>query len=139
MEFKVTKSINAKPETIWKHLTNSKAYPTWNKSVNKIEGEIDLGNKIKLFAEGIDRPFSLKVNSLDKSKSMVWQGGMPFGLFKGVRTFSLTTQTDGSTQFEMHEKFSGPLSGLIGKTIPDLNPSLEIFAMGLKKISENKK
>ena len=61
---------------------------------------------------------------------------MPLGLFKGVRTFTLTKQEDGSTRFDMHEKFSGPLTGLIGKTIPDLNPSFEIFAKGLKDISE---
>ena len=39
-------------------------------------------------------------------------GGMPFGLFKGERTFTLTPRS-GAVEFAMREVFSGLLSPLI--------------------------
>ncbi len=36
---------------------------------------------------------------------MTWAGGMPLGLFKGVRTFTLADER-GSTRFTMREVYS---------------------------------
>jgi hypothetical protein len=66
---------------------------------------------------------------------MVWTGGMPLGLFRGVRTYTLAPH-DGGTRFSMQEVFSGPLLGVIGRSIPDLQPSFERFADGLKAEAE---
>ena len=62
---------------------------------------------------------------------MIWTGGLPLGLFKGVRTFTLTAAGDG-THVEIVEEFTGPLLGLIWRTMPDLQPSFDQFAAGLK-------
>jgi hypothetical protein len=67
---------------------------------------------------------------------MVWSGGMPLGLFKGVRTFTLTPQGD-SVRFEMREVFSGPLSPLIERSLPDLQPAFDEFAASLKRRAES--
>ena len=40
---------------------------------------------------------------------MTWRGGMPLGLFTGVRTYRLAPDGDGVTRFTMREEFSGPL------------------------------
>jgi hypothetical protein len=43
---------------------------------------------------------------------MVWSRGMPLGLFKGVRTFTLAA--DGAaTRFTMREEYTGPLLPMI--------------------------
>jgi len=63
---------------------------------------------------------------------MVWRGGMPFGLFTGTRTYTLSRQPDGRVRFGMREEYTGPLAGLIGRSIPDLAPSFARFAAGLK-------
>ena len=42
------------------------------------------------------------------------------------------------TEFHMCEEFSGLLAPLIGKSIPDLQPSFEQFADGLRRLSEEK-
>ena len=63
---------------------------------------------------------------------MKFTGGMPLGLFKGVRTYTLSADTSGGTLFSMHEEYPGPLVGSIGKSIPDLGPSFQKFASGLK-------
>ncbi len=61
---------------------------------------------------------------------------MPLGLFKGVRTFSLSPQEAGVTRFDMREEYTGPLLPLIWRSMPDLGPSFEQFASGLKARAE---
>lgn len=62
---------------------------------------------------------------------------MPLGLFKGVRTFTLSPQGGGTTRFAMREEFSGPLLPLIARSMPDLGPSFEQFVAGLKQRAES--
>ncbi len=66
---------------------------------------------------------------------MIWQGGMPLGLFKGVRTFSLKATGDG-VDFHLHEAFSGPMLPLIAKSLPDMSGPFEEFVQGLKARAE---
>ena len=60
---------------------------------------------------------------------------MPLGLFRGVRTFALSAIPAG-TLFHMREEFSGMLAPAIWKSMPDLTPSFEKFATGLKQLAE---
>ena len=62
---------------------------------------------------------------------------MPLGLFKGVRTFSLVPQLNGTTKFSMREEYTGPLLPMIWRSIPDLAPSFKQFADGLKQRAES--
>jgi hypothetical protein len=66
---------------------------------------------------------------------MVWEGGLPAGLFRGVRTFTLTEADDG-TQFAMREEFTGLMLPLIWRSMPDLQPSFDAFAEGLAHETE---
>jgi hypothetical protein len=68
---------------------------------------------------------------------MTWTGGMPLGLFKGVRTFTLTPDGDGKTRFHAREEFTGVMLPLIWRSMPDLAPSFEQFAQGLKQRAES--
>jgi hypothetical protein len=68
---------------------------------------------------------------------MVWTGGMPLGLFKGERTFTLTPRDDGAVEFAMREVFSGLFSPMIERSIPDLQPAFDEFAAALKKKAES--
>ena len=52
---------------------------------------------------------------------------------RGVRTFSLRPDGSGSTDFTVREEYTGPLLGMIWRTIPDLGPSFAKFAEGLKR------
>src|SRR5437763_16955555 len=51
-------------------------------------------------------------------------GGMPLGLFRGVRSFTVTSMADGEVGFAMGEAYSGLLAPLITRSIPDLQPAL---------------
>ena len=75
------------------------------------------------------------VAELVAPERMVWTGGMPLGLFKGVRTFTLTPEGS-ATRFEMREEYTGPLLPMIWRSMPDLGRSFEQFARGLKAKAE---
>lgn len=136
--YRVTTSIRATPEAIWNILTDGPAYPSWNPTVDRIEGRIAPGERVKVHAKvSPGRAFAVKVTAFEPGKRMIWRGGMPLGLFKGERTFTLTPQPDGHVEFSMEEVFSGLFAPLIGRSIPDLQPSFEEFAAGLKKRAES--
>jgi hypothetical protein len=80
--------------------------------------------------------FPLRISVFEAPARMVWSGGMPFGWFIGTRTFTLKPVPDGAVVFSMQEAFAGLLAGLITKSIPDLQPSFDAFAMDLKRAAE---
>jgi hypothetical protein len=134
--FEIRTDIKANPERIWALLTDAASYPSWNTTVDRVEGRIAPGEKIKVHAKiSPGRAFPVKVDELRAPERMVWTGGMPLGLFKGVRTFTLTPQGE-TVRFEMREVFSGPLSPLIERSLPDLQPAFAEFAASLKRRAE---
>jgi len=62
---------------------------------------------------------------------MLWVGGLPFGLFNGVRYFFVHPNGTGS-KFTTGEDFSGPLLKLMNGMVPDLQASFEKLAANLK-------
>ena len=99
-----------------------------------IEGRIAPGAKLKVHVKANPgRAFPVKVVQFQPAEMMRWSGGMPLGLFKGERTYRLTPHGDGTTTFTMREEYTGPLLPLIWRSIPDLGPSFQQFANGLKK------
>jgi hypothetical protein len=128
--------IAAPPEAIWAILTDAPAYAQWDSGVERVEGRIAPGEKIKVVSEANPgRAFPVKVTAFEPARAMTWSGGMPLGLFKGVRTFSLTPG-GAETRFAMREEYSGPMLPLIWRSMPDLGPSFAQFARGLKARAE---
>lgn len=135
--YEATAVIAADPDVIWAILTDAPAYPKWESGVVRVDGTIAPGEKIKVVSEANPgRAFPVRVTELTPSNSMTWSGGMPLGLFKGVRRFTLSPQGDGATKFTMREEYSGPMLPLIWRSMPDLRPSFEKFATGLKAHAE---
>ena len=94
---------------------------------------------VRRIAAAPDRVWALRVTELVPPQRMVWASGMPLGLFRGVRTYSLTPMAgDEGTDFAMTETYTGALVGLIGRSIPDLAPSFEAFADALKAAAERR-
>jgi hypothetical protein len=134
--FHTSTLIQATPDAIWTILTDASRYTSWNTTLNQVDGRIALGEKVTLYAKlSPGRAFPVKVTSLDAPRSMVWTGGMPLGLFRGTRTFTLTPR-DGAVEFSMTEVFDGLLSPLIEKSLPDLQPAFDEFAACLKRRAE---
>lgn len=129
-------TINARPEAIWAILTDAPAYSQWDSGVISLEGTIGLGEKVKVTSEvNPKRAYSVKVTELEPGRRFAWTGGIPLGLMTGVRTFTLTPE-GGATQFTLREEFTGPLLPLVWRSMPDMQPSFDKFAQGLKQRAE---
>lgn len=77
------------------------------------------------------------MTALDDGRSITLTGGMPFGLFRGRREYQLVP-TGPTTQFRLREEYTGPLLPLIWRSMPDLQPSFDQFAAGLKHRVESR-
>lgn len=134
--FQTSIQIQAAPEAVWAILTDAPAWPTWNTTVTRIEGTIAHQQKIAVHAMvSPNRAFKVTVSELVPPQRMVWSDGMPLGLFRARRTFTLAPKS-GGTEFFMREVFSGLMAPLIVRSIPDLQPSFEEFAACLKRRAE---
>jgi hypothetical protein len=138
-------TIRARPEAIWALLTDAPGYPQWNSTVERIDGHIAAGGKITVHARSAakgatkgasGRAFPLRITEFVPGRRMTWAGGMPLGLFTGIRTFVLTPTASGDVAFAMDETYRGPLAPLIARSIPDLQPAFDTFAADLKRRAE---
>jgi hypothetical protein len=135
--FQTSILIHSTPEKIWKLLTDAPNYPTWNTTFDKLDGKIALGEKLALYVKLTPgKAFKTKVVEFIPNQKMVWADGMPLGLFKAARTYTLTPKGDGNVEFSMVEIFSGLMSPLITKAIPDMQPSFDEYAACLKREAE---
>ena len=134
--YTVTRTIDATPEAVWSLLADATSWTQWNPTIVSFDGSIAVGEKVELVSTvNPKRAFSLKVTEMAEPRRMVWADGMPLGLFKGVRTYTVTPD-NGGTVFTMEEVFSGLLEPLISRSIPDMSDSFEEFADGLKRAAE---
>lgn len=134
--YDVSTTVDASPTQVWEVLLAGE-YEQWDSGVQRLEGRIAEGEKIKVWSEvSPDRAFPVRVSLDESARTMTWTGGMPIpGLFRGVRTFRVRPHGQGST-FTMREEFSGLLLGPIFRSMPDLQPSFDQFASGLKARAE---
>lgn len=134
--YEASTTIDAAPPTVWAILTDAPGYSRWDSGVERVEGDIAPGEKIKVWSKADPgRTFPVVVTEFAPDRKMTWTGGMPMGLLKGVRTFTLTPEA-GETRFRMREEYTGPLLPLIWRSMPDLGPSFRQFADGLKARAE---
>lgn len=131
--------IDAGSEQVWSVLIDVGSYRDWDSGVDRVDGVVRIGEKLVVHATlARGRAFPVTVTEIRPGEAMRWRGGLPLGLFVGERTFRLDPQGDGSTEFMVREEHTGPLAGLLGRAIPDLNPSFRQFAAGLKARSEQR-
>ena len=135
-EYRVSLPIGAPAQRVWDLIVDAAGYKRWNTSVVSIDGPIEAGRTIKLVS-AVDpgRTFTLKVGAMDPPHRLVWIGGMPLGLFTGTRTFLIESVGEGC-RFWMSEVYTGVMSGLIFKSIPNLTDSFGQFAESLKTAAE---
>ena len=130
-------TIDAPPEAVWAALVDGARYPDWDSGVVRVEGTIAPGASLKVVSSANPgRAFPVTVTVFEPARRMVWAGGMPLGLFRGVRTFTLTPE-GGHTTLSVREEYSGPLLSFIWRSMPDLQPSFDQFTRGIKQRVEH--
>lgn len=130
--FEASIEINATPERIWEILVDAPRYPEWEPGVIGIDGVIAPGQKLTVRSKlNPGRAFPVKVDEFTPGRRMTWVGGMPLGLFKGVRSFTIA-----GNRFTLREEFSGLMLPLIWPSIPDMSAAFQGFVEGLKARAE---
>ncbi|HTQ64078.1 MAG TPA: SRPBCC domain-containing protein [Puia sp.] len=135
MTCRVETKILAKPEDIWKLLTDAKGFSVWNSTVSAIDGNIREGERIRIHVPGTTRTFKPRVSGVVANKVMVWSNGIA-PIFKGTRSFELRPCDNGATEFIMEEEFSGLVFALVKNKLPDFKPIFERYALDLKNEAE---
>ena len=134
--FEASSLIAARPEDVWAILADASAYSEWDSGIVRLEGRVAPQEKLKVTSEvNPKRAYPVKITRFEPGRAMAWTGGIPLGLMTGVRTFSLAPE-NGTTRFTLREEFSGPVLPLMWRTMPDMQPSFDKFASGLKARAE---
>lgn len=127
--------INARSSTVWDVITDAGNLPVWESGVTEIHGEIRDGHVIRIrTATAGKRVFRLRVQQLP-GEVMTWKGGIPLGLFTGLRTFRLTPYGS-MTRLSVREEFTGPLVPALWKRMRDLQPELDAYLKAAKARAE---
>ena len=135
--YESTSRIDADPDVVWGVLADGAGWSSWHSGVADVEGRIAPGETVRIRSEAAPgRTFPVRVTEFEAPRRLVFSGGMPLGLFRGVRTYSLAPDANG-TVFSMREEYTGPLLGLIWRSMPDLQGSFDQFAAGLKRRVES--
>lgn len=114
-ELKTEIIINANKEKVWRVLTDFTAYPEWSTFIQSVEGEAEVGAKLRntLKSMGKDQVFKPIVTRVEVGQAFEWLGSLPLGLFKGRHYFLLESVGEAQTKLIHGEVFSGLLRGLI--------------------------
>jgi hypothetical protein len=133
--FEAETVIYARSSTVWDIITDAGNYTVWDSGITRIEGQVRNGATIRIRTlTGGNRTFRLRVQQ-NPGEVMTWTGGLPLGLFTGVRTFTLSPR-NGKTHLKVREEFSGPLLGLIWRTVPDLGQDCTGYVNAVKERAE---
>jgi uncharacterized protein YndB with AHSA1/START domain len=131
--------IRATPEKVWEILTNASGYAEWNPEIGAIEGGMASGTRFHArvkIANGAIRPVSMRVTAFAPPSRMEWTGGLPLGLFKSRRLFTVTPADDGGVDFRMLVTMSGPLASLMVKATGDRQAEIDSFSSALRARAE---
>ena len=131
--FEATSAISASPDQVWAVLCDGEHWSEWDSGVDAVDGRIAPGETINIRSQAAPgRTFPVKVTAFEPPTRLRFTGGMPLGLFRGVRTYDVSPDHGGGTTFHLREEYTGPLLPLIWRSMPDLGPSFVQFADGLK-------
>lgn len=135
LSFEASTWISASAGRVWDTLVQTDRWPQWDPALEQVDGTLTRQGRITIHVRDVRRPFRLRVATWHPGRSVVLTGGMPLGLFTGTRTYHLEPARD-RTHVTMTEHYTGPLGALIGRSIPDLQPSFDAFVAGLRTAAE---
>ena len=129
--------IASGPEAVWAVLTDGRlgrpGTPASTESTVRLRPVRRSRSGPRRRPAGLSLP---KVTDFDPPAWLRFSGGMPLGLFRGVRTFEVSPDGTAGTTFRVSEEYTGPLLMRVWRSMPDLGPSFDRFAKGLKRRAE---
>ncbi len=131
--------INSSKEKVWKTLLDFQNYPSWNTFIKKIEGNSDLGGKIKakmIPPIGFPVEFDGIISRNIPNRTLAWTGYiMTDWIFKPTHIFEIEEKSAHKILFIHREEYEGfaipfikfMLPTLIGKGFEVMNKDLKRF------------
>jgi hypothetical protein len=141
-EINTTVNIKASVEKVWSTFTNFSGYPGWNPFIISVEGQVALGNRIRITLSPPDSNkmiFKPKILIYKEKRELQWVGHLIFpGLFDGRHIFTIIDNGDNTVTFIQKEIFKGILVPLFSKML-DNNTTKGFMLMNekLKAVCEN--
>ena len=113
--------IDASPERVWQVLTDFSALPNWNPFIRSVEGDLNVGDRLKVYikaSRGMGMSFKPTVLKVEPNRELRWIGRflMP-GMMDGEHSFIIEPLEDNQVRFVQSESFTGvlvPLMSAIG-------------------------
>lgn len=128
-------TIQASPEQVWQVLTQFEKYPEYNIFIKQIEGNLVVGDKLKVTFDGMT--FKPKVLVCNPNKELRWIGRLGFkGVFDGEHRFVIKDNGDGSCTLEQSEHFSGVLVPFLKKLLTETEQNFKAMNEVLKREAE---
>jgi uncharacterized protein YndB with AHSA1/START domain len=132
-----TLHIRATPEVVWQLLTDAPGYPSWNPEVTRIEGTIGPGETFVVHKGDETKVATIAVGSFEPPRRLVLEttAGLPRRLLEAKRTYTLAPDADG-VELVQELVFTGMMSALVTRSLPDQEPVLAGIAAALKARAE---
>jgi hypothetical protein len=131
--------INAKPEQVWKALTDFENLKKWSSSFHGLKGNFDENGDIEVTFK---TPFGQnkmkkKLFQFENGKSFGWTGVFLLGM-SDYHTHTIKALADDRTEFIQTDGLQGGASFILGKLLEkQMQKGYEVFNQELKKIVEN--
>ena len=120
-EIRTEIEINDTAEKIWNVLTSFDSFPDWNPFIKRIEGELKIGAKLKVYLEppgGKGMTFKPIVKKVNPNVELRWLGHLILpGIFDGEHIFEIEKIDDMKVRFIHRENFSGLLVPFLWKQL----------------------
>ncbi|MCY7343180.1 MAG: SRPBCC family protein [Pseudonocardia sp.] len=79
--------MSASPDQVWAVLCDAQRWSQWDSGVDAVDGRIRPGETVTIRSQAAPgRAFPVKVTAFEPPRRLRFTGGMPLGLFRGVRT-----------------------------------------------------
>lgn len=130
-----TANIPAPPDAVWGVLTDFAAYGRWNPFMDRIEGTVQVGNRLRVHMSppgGRGVTFRPTVLAAVPGRELRWLGTLGVrGLFDGEHFFTLSADGNGGTRLTQGETFSGVLVALLRGSVNGADAGFEVFNRAL--------
>lgn len=116
---------------VWDVLTDTGNYTVWDSGVLEVTGELHRPGRVRIrTAHRGRRSFRARIE-LNPRQVITWTIGLPLGLARVIRTFTLTDYT-GITHLTVRDTATGPLRRLVRIGGPEASEVLTAYVEAVK-------
>ena len=138
MTHEIARSIEiaAPPGEVWRELTDTDSYGSWNPFIRRLRGELRKGERLEVEIQppgGRAMIFRPTVLEVEPQRGLRWLGHLFLpGLFDGEHSFRIDALSPGRVRLTQAERFSGLLVRPLRRTLEKTGRGFEEMNAALK-------